>query len=178
MERTRSRSARASPRSLRSTARSRVSGFTILLVDVKDAVAARTLTYRPIPKLGANTVASNMVFLHDVRVPVERVLGEVDQGFAVLWDILNPERILAAAGGVGGAEAALRIACDYARERAPFGRPIGADQAVAFPLAKIKAQTEPARLMCDARIGKNIPVAEELVLAHIAQHELGLPRSY
>ncbi|MGH3390471.1 MAG: acyl-CoA dehydrogenase family protein [Actinomadura sp.] len=214
-------------------ARPRVGGFTILLVDVKEAVAAGTLTYRPIPKLGTNTVASNMVFLDDVRVPVEQVLGEVDQGFAVLWDILNPERVLAAASGVGGAEAALRIACDYARERAPFGRPIGANQAVAFPLAKIKAQTELARLMTykaawlwdhqrpcgaeaniakltaaeaawqaadrafqthggmaysleypvarmfrDARIGKNIPVAEELVLAHIAQHELGLPKSY
>ncbi|ACY98024.1 acyl-CoA dehydrogenase family protein [Thermomonospora curvata] len=214
-------------------ARPRTSGFTVLLVDIKEAVAAGTLTYQPIPKLGTNTVASNMVFLDDVRVPADRVLGEVDQGFAVLWDILNPERILAAAGGVGSAELTLKIACDYARERAPFGKPIGANQAVAFPLARIKAQVELARLMTykaawlwdrhrpcgaeaniakltaadaawqaadrafqvhggmaysleypvarffrDARIAKNIPVAEELVLAHIAQHELGLPKSY
>lgn len=214
-------------------ARPRVSGFTVLLVDIKEAVAAGTLTYRPIPKLGTNTVASSMVFLDDVRVPAGRVLGEVDQGFAVLWDILNPERVLAAASGVGFAELILGVACDYARERAPFGKPIGANQAVAFPLAKIKAQVELARLMTykaawlwdarrpcgseaniakltaadaawqaadrafqthggmaysleypvarmfrDARIAKNIPVAEELVLAHIAQHELGLPKSY
>ena len=125
----------------------RLNGFTLFLVDVREAVAAGTLTYQPIPKLGTNTVASSMVFLDDVRVPADRVIGQVDGGFSVLWDILNPERILAAASGVGGADAALRIACDYARERAPFGRPIGANQAIAFPLAKIKAQTELARLM-------------------------------
>ncbi|MFD0903809.1 acyl-CoA dehydrogenase family protein [Actinomadura sediminis] len=214
-------------------ARPRTAGFTVLLVDVGEAVEAGTLTYRPIPKLGTNTVASSMVFLDGVRVPAGRVLGEPDRGFAVLWDILNPERILAAAGGVGSGELVLRIACDYARDRAPFGRPIGANQGVAFPLARIKAQVELARLMTykaawlwdrgrpcgseaniakltaadaawqaadrafqtyggmaysleypvarmfrDARIAKNIPVAEELVLAHIAQHELGLPRSY
>jgi acyl-CoA dehydrogenase len=214
-------------------ARPRVSGFTVLLVDVPEAIAAGTLTYRPIPKLGTNTVASSMVFLDGVKVPADRVLGEVGQGFAVLWDILNPERVLAAAGGVGSGELVLRIACDYARERAPFGRPIGAHQAVAFPLARVKAQLELARLMTykaawlwdrhrpcgteaniakltaadaawqaadrafqthggmaysleypvarmfrDARIAKNIPVAEELVLAHLAQHELGLPKSY
>ncbi|MFI0369892.1 acyl-CoA dehydrogenase family protein [Actinomadura sp. 1N219] len=214
-------------------ARPRTSGFTVLLVDVKQAVADGTLSYRPIPKLGTNVVASNMVFLDEVRVPADRVLGEVDQGFAVLWDILNPERILAAASGVGFGELVLRIACEYASERAPFGKPIGANQGIAFPLARIKAQVELARLMAykaawlwdrgrpcgseaniakltaadaawqaadrafqtyggmaysleypvarmfrDARIAKNIPVAEELVLAHIAQHELGLPKSY
>ena len=214
-------------------ARPRTAGFTVLLVDVKEAVAQGTLTYQPIPKLGTNTVASSTVFLDEVRVPADRVLGEVDQGFAVLWDILNPERILAAAGGVGSGELVLEIACRYARERAPFGKPIGSNQGVAFPLAKIKAQLELARLMAykaawlwdrgrpcgseaniakltaadaawqaadrafqthggmaysleypvarmfrDARIAKNIPVAEEMVLAHIAQHELGLPRSY
>ncbi|GAA2595297.1 acyl-CoA dehydrogenase family protein [Actinomadura fulvescens] len=214
-------------------AKPRTAGFTVLLVDIKDAVAQGTLTYQPIPKLGTNTVASSMVFLDDVRVPAERVLGQVDEGFAVMWDILNPERILAAAGGVGSGELVLQVACDYARERAPFGTPIGANQAVAFPLARVKAQIELARLMTykaawlwdrgrpcgaeaniakltaadaswqaadrafqthggmaysleypvarmfrDARIAKNIPVAEELVLAHIAQHELGLPKSY
>lgn len=210
----------------------RTRGFTVLLVDVKRAIADGTLTYRPIPKFGTNTVASSMVFFDDVRVPADRVLGAPDEGFAVLWDILNPERILAAASGVGFGSLVLRVACDYARERAPFGRPIGANQAVAFPLARISAQVELARLMTykaawlwdegrpcgseanvakltaadaawqaadrafqthggmaysleypvarffrDARIAKNIPVAEELILAHIAQHELGLPRS-
>ena len=168
-----------------------------------------------------------------MRVPADRVIGDVDEGFAVLWDVLNPERILAAAGAVGGAEAALRLAVDYAKERVVFGRPIGSNQAVQFPLAQIAAKTELARLMTykaawlfdqglpcghetniakltgaqvsweaadqafqtfggmayskefpverlfrDARIGKNIPVAEELILAHIGTQALGLPRSY
>jgi acyl-CoA dehydrogenase len=214
-------------------AQPRTSGFTLFLVDVKEALAAGTLTYTPIRKLGGNVVTSSQVWFDDVRVPASRVLGEVDRGFQVLWDVLNPERILAAAGGVGSAEAALQVACDYARERQVFGRPIGANQAVQFPLAQIKAKTELARLMTykaawlfdqglpcgtetnvakltgaqvaweaadrafqvfggmayskefpverlfrDARIGKNIPVAEELVLAHIGTQVLGLPRSY
>ena len=211
----------------------RVNGFTLLLVPVKEALAAGTLSYTPIPKMGTNVLTSSQVFLDDVRVPAENVIGEVDAGFAVLWDVLNPERILAASGGVGGAEAALKVASDYACERKVFGRPIGANQAIQFPLAQLKATTELARLMTykaawlfdqgrpcgneanvakltgaqvgweaanqafqtfggmafskeypverlfrDARIAKNIPVSEELVLAHIGTSMLGLPKSY
>lgn len=211
----------------------RTAGFTLFLVDVKEALAAGTLSYTPIPKMGSNILHSSQVFLDDVRVPATNVIGEVDAGFAVLWDVLNPERVLAAAGGVGTADAALRIASDYARQREVFGRPIGANQALQFPLAQIKAKAELGRLMTykaawlfdqgrpcgneanvakltgaqvgweaanqafqtlggmayskeypverifrDARIAKNIPVAEELVLAHIGTQMLGLPKSY
>ena len=214
-------------------AKPRTAGFTLFLVDVKEALAAGTLSYTPIPKMGSNIVTSSQVFFDDVRVPADMVLGEVDHGFAVLWDVLNPERILAAAGGVGGADAATKLAVDYAKERHVFGRPIGANQAIQFPLAQIKAKTELGRLMTykaawlfdqglpcgnetnvakltasqvaweaanqafqtfggmayskefpverlfrDARIGKNIPVAEELILAHIGTQMLGLPKSY
>ncbi|RNL78385.1 acyl-CoA dehydrogenase family protein [Nocardioides marmorisolisilvae] len=211
----------------------RTAGFTLFLIDVKEALAAGTLSYTPIPKMGSNILYSSQVFFDDVRVPAENVLGEVDHGFGVLWDVLNPERILAAAGGVGSADAALDVAAQYAREREVFGRPIGANQAIQFPLAQIKAKTELARLMTykaawlfdngkmcgdeanvakltgaqvaweaadqafqtlggmayskeypiermfrDARIGKNIPVSEQLVLAHIGTSMLGLPKSY
>ncbi len=214
-------------------AKPRSSGFTVLLVDVKEAAAAGTLSYQPIRKLGSNIIPSNTVFLDDVRVPADHVLGQADLGFAVLWDILNPERILVAASAAGSAAAALDVTCEYARQRVVFGRPLGANQAIAFPLAQIKAKTELARLMTykaawlfdreqpcgteaniakltatqasweaadrafqtfggmaysleypvarmfrDARIGKVAPVAEELILAHIATHELGLPRTY
>lgn len=214
-------------------ARPRTAGFTLFLVDVKEALAAGTLTFAPIPKMGSNILCSSQVFFDDVRVPAANVIGEVDLGFGVLWDVLNPERILAAAGGVGSADAALDVACDYARQREVFGRPIGANQALQFPLAQIKAKAELGRLMTykaawlfdqqrpcgneaniakltgaqvaweaanqafqtlggmayskeypvermfrDARIGKNIPVAEELVLAHIGTQILGLPKSY
>ncbi len=211
----------------------RTSGFTLFLVDVKEALAAGTLSYTPIPKMGSNILYSSQVFFDDVRVPAHQVLGEVDEGFRVLWDVLNPERIIAAAGGVGGSDAALQVAADYARERAVFGRPIGANQSIQFPLAQIKAKTELARLMTykaawlfdrgrpcgseasvakltasqvaweaadqafqtlggmayskeypvermfrDARIGKNIPVSEQMVLAHIGTSMLHLPKSY
>ena len=211
----------------------RTAGFTLFLVDVKQALADGTLSYTPIPKMGSNILHSSQVFLDDVRVPAANVIGEVDAGFAVLWDVLNPERILAASGGIGTADAALRIACDYARSREVFGRPIGANQGLQFPLAQIKAKAELGRLMTyhaawlfdqgrpcgneanvakltgaqvgweaanqafqtlggmayskeypverifrDARIAKNIPVAEELVLAHIGTAMLGLPKSY
>jgi acyl-CoA dehydrogenase len=123
------------------------SGFTILLIDVHEALASGSLTLTPVPKMGTNVVPSYMVYLDDVHVPTSRVLGEVDRGFTVLWDILNPERALVAAGAVGSADLALRLACDYANQREVFDRPIGANQGVAFPLAHVKAQTELARLM-------------------------------
>ncbi|MEU0568263.1 acyl-CoA dehydrogenase family protein [Nonomuraea sp. NPDC005983] len=128
-------------------AKPRTNGMTVFLVNVPEAVAAGQLSYQPIPKLGANTTPSNMVFLDDLRVPASNVVGEVDQGAAVLWDILNPERILLAASALGGAEVALRVAVEYAKEREVFGRPIGANQAIAFPLAQVKAKIELARLM-------------------------------
>nr|WP_055502502.1 acyl-CoA dehydrogenase family protein [Nonomuraea pusilla] len=128
-------------------ARPRTHGLTVLLVNVPEAVAAGQLSYRPIPKLGANTTPSNTVFLDDLRVPAANVVGRPDEGAAVLWDILNPERVLLAASALGGAEVALRVAVDYARQREVFGRPIGANQAIAFPLAQVKAKIELARLM-------------------------------
>ncbi|MFI6394148.1 acyl-CoA dehydrogenase family protein [Nonomuraea sp. NPDC050547] len=128
-------------------AKPRTNGLTVLLVNVPEAVAAGQLSYRPIPKMGANTTPSNMVFLDDLRVPASGVVGQVDQGALVLWDILNPERILLAASALGGAEVALRVGVAYAKEREVFGRAIGANQAIAFPLARVKAKIELARLM-------------------------------
>ncbi|MDP9844207.1 acyl-CoA dehydrogenase family protein [Streptosporangium lutulentum] len=128
-------------------AKPRSDGLTVLLVNVPDAVAAGRLSFQPIPKMGANTTPSNMVFIDELRVPAANVVGEVDQGARVLWDILNPERILLAASALGGAEVALRVAVRYAKEREVFGRPIGANQAIAFPLAQVKAKIELARLM-------------------------------
>ncbi|MFC4587776.1 acyl-CoA dehydrogenase family protein [Sphaerisporangium corydalis] len=128
-------------------ARPRTNGLTVFLVNVPEAVAAGRMSYRPIPKMGANTTPSNMVFIDDLRVPATSVLGQADQGAAVLWDILNPERVLLGASALGGAEVALRVAVAYAKERQVFGRPIGANQAIAFPLAQVKAKIELARLM-------------------------------
>src|SRR3546814_5238016 len=61
-------------------------GFTLFLIDVKEARAAGTLSYTPIPKMGSNILKSSQVFFDDVRVPARNVIGEVDAGFGVLWD--------------------------------------------------------------------------------------------
>src|SRR3546814_13062238 len=115
-------------------------GFTLFLIDVKEARAAGTLSYTPIPKMGSNILKSSQVFFDDVRVPARNVIGEVDAGFGVLWDVLNPARILAASGGVGSAEAALDVAVASAKEREVFGRQIRANQAAPFPLAPTQAK--------------------------------------
>ncbi|MET8159621.1 acyl-CoA dehydrogenase family protein [Sphaerisporangium sp. NPDC005289] len=152
-------------------AKPRTNGLTVFLVDVPEAVAAGRLSYRPIPKMGANTTPSNMVFIDDLRLPATSVVGQVDQGALVLWDILNPERILLGASALGGAEVALRVAVSYAKEREVFGRPIGANQAIAFPLAQVKAKIELARLMLYKAawlFDRRLPCATEANIAKLA----------
>lgn len=122
-------------------------GFTILLVDVEKAVADGTLVYEPTTKTGNNVTASSTVLFDEVRVPDANVIGTVNEGFTVLWDILDAERTIAAAGAVGGADLALQVACDHVSRRPPLSRAVGAEAGIAFPLARIKTQTELARLM-------------------------------
>ncbi|GAB2836793.1 acyl-CoA dehydrogenase family protein [Actinoallomurus bryophytorum] len=125
----------------------RGSDLTVLLIDVEEAVAAGTLSYEPIAKLGNNTAASSTVFFEELRVPATNVIGAVGNGSAVLSDILNSQRIISAAGAAGSADLALETACDHSLQRAPLGHVIGARQGIARPLARIKAQTELVRLM-------------------------------
>ncbi|MFW6031075.1 MAG: acyl-CoA dehydrogenase family protein [Myxococcota bacterium] len=85
------------------------------------------------------------VFLRDVHVPEENLIGERDRGLRSLFDALNPERMLVAAWALGLGDHALARGVEYARERAPFGAPIGSYQAVQHPLARAKAHLEAAR---------------------------------
>ncbi|MET0965813.1 MAG: acyl-CoA dehydrogenase family protein [Nakamurella sp.] len=87
------------------------------------------------------------VFYDDVRVPGSALIGQEGQGWLPLFDGLNPERIAAAAIGVGIGRYAVDTAADYARSRNVWGQPIGAHQAVSHPLAKAKIQVELAALM-------------------------------
>lgn len=204
-------------------------GLTLFLVDVdRDA-----MDIRPIPKMGRNAVASNEVFIDGLRVPASARLGEEGKGFRCLLDGLNPERILLAHEAVGIGRAALRRAVDYAATREVFGRVIGQNQGIAFPLAEADARLEAAelvarkaawlydrgepcgreanmaKLLCadagffaadravqthggmgyakefhveryfrEARLMQIAPISQEMVLAYLAQHALGLPRSY
>lgn len=95
---------------------------------------------RPIPKMGRNAVASCEVAYDDLPVEGWRLVGEEGQGWRNLLHGLNPERILLAAEAIGIGEVALARAVAYAREREVFGRPIGANQAIAHPLAQAHMQ--------------------------------------
>lgn len=169
----------------------------------------------------------------DVRLPASALVGDEGQGFRQVFHGLNPERITGAALGVGIARYALGRAARYATEREVWGRPIGAHQGVAHPLAEARIETELAALMTQkaawlhdqnlpagetsnvakyaaveaalhaidaaiqthggngvssefgllpywglARLLRIAPVNREMILNHVAQHGLGLPRSY
>jgi acyl-CoA dehydrogenase len=102
---------------------------------------------RPIPKMGRKAVECNMLFIEDLQVPAEDLIGEEGKGFQYLISGLNPERVLFGAEAVGLGRAALRKAATYANERIVFGRPIGQNQGVQHPLAKCWAELEAANLM-------------------------------
>jgi alkylation response protein AidB-like acyl-CoA dehydrogenase len=168
---------------------------------------------------------------------VDQRIGQEHHGASVMFEALNPERVLAAALAIGMSEMALKKATDYAQTRAVFGdTPIGAYQAVQHPLARAKTEQEAARLLCykaawlfdsgapsadvghyanmaklkasemvvaavdaaiqtlggsgfvrehhlinlwaPARLFKTVPINNEMVLNQLAEHLLGLPRSY
>jgi acyl-CoA dehydrogenase len=101
----------------------------------------------PIPKMGRKAVESNAVFIDDLKVPADALVGEEGKGFHYLLEGLNPERVLIGAEAVGLGRAALKKAAGYAKERVVFGRPIGQNQGVAHPLARAWAELEAANLM-------------------------------
>jgi acyl-CoA dehydrogenase len=207
----------------------RTDGMTLFLADLKDPA----VTITPIPKAGRNAVASCEVVYDDLRVEEADRVGEEGRGFRYLVDGLNAERVLIASEALGIGKVALCRAVAYAKERIVFGRPIGQNQAVAFPLAEIHARLRAAegmirraawmidrRMPCgeeanlakylaaeagfaaadhalqvhggfgyaeeyhvarywrEARLMKIAPITQELVLAYVTEHVLGLPRSY
>jgi acyl-CoA dehydrogenase len=101
----------------------------------------------PIPKMGRKAVESNAVFIDDLHVPADALVGEEGRGFYYLLEGLNPERVLIGAEAVGLGRAALKKAANYAKERVVFGRPIGQNQGVAHPLARSWMELEAANLM-------------------------------
>jgi len=100
-----------------------------------------------IAKMGRKAVDSNALFIDDLKVPREDLIGEEGQGFRCILHGLNPERILIGAEAIGLGRAALAKATQYARERHVFGRPIGQNQAIQHPLAEAWAEMEAADLM-------------------------------
>ena len=102
---------------------------------------------RPIAKMGRNAVASCELFIDALPVPAEHRIGDEGEGFRYLLAGLNAERMLLAAEALGLGRAALRRATRYAAEREVFGRPIGMNQAIQFPLADAMARLDAAELV-------------------------------
>ncbi|MBL9099037.1 MAG: acyl-CoA/acyl-ACP dehydrogenase, partial [Alphaproteobacteria bacterium] len=102
---------------------------------------------REIAKMGRHAVDTNMLFIDNLPVPADDLIGEEGKGFDQLLHAFNPERILIAAEAIGVGQDALRRAAKYARERVVFGRPIGQNQAIQHPLARAWAELEAAWLM-------------------------------
>jgi acyl-CoA dehydrogenase len=208
----------------------RTDGLSILLVDIRQAVG-RGLTIRPIRTMMNH--ATTELFFDDLEVPADTLVGEEGKGFRYLIDGLNAERILIAAECVGDGRWFVERAARYARERVVFGRPIGQNQGVQFPIARAHVNVEAADLMriraaalfdcgepCGAeanmakllaadasweaanvavqtyggfgfaedydierkfretRLYQVAPISTNLILAFMAEHVLGLPRSY
>jgi acyl-CoA dehydrogenase len=204
-------------------------GLSVFLVDMRDR--GSQLTINPIKTMMNH--ATTEVFFDGLELPEDALIGEVDKGFRYVLTGMNAERILIASECIGDGRFLLDRAIAYARERQVFGRPIGANQGVQFPLARAHMSLEAADLMrwraarlyeegrpCgdeanmakflaseasfaaanaaidthggfgfaaeydverkfrETRLYSVAPVSNNLVQAYVAEHVLGLPRSY
>jgi acyl-CoA dehydrogenase len=121
-------------------------GMSVLLVDMKAAVGDG-LTIRPVRTMLNH--ATTELFFEDLEVPAENLVGEEGKGFRYILDGMNAERILIAAECIGDARFFIDRASQYAKDRVVFGRPIGENQGVQFPLARAYVQMTGASLMVD-----------------------------
>jgi acyl-CoA dehydrogenase len=203
-------------------------GLSTFLFDMRDLPG---LTITPIPTMMNHNTTE--VFFDDVEIPASALVGEEGRGFRYILDGMNAERILIASECIGDGRFVLERAITYANEREVFGRPIGANQGVQFPLARAYAQLRAADLVrfeaarlydagekCaeeanmakylaseaswaaanaaldthggfgfaveydierkfrETRLYQVAPINNNLVLAYLGQHALGLPKSY
>jgi acyl-CoA dehydrogenase len=122
----------------------KTAGLSVILVDMREAIG-NGLTIRPIRTMMNH--ATTEVFFDNLRVPVENLIGEEGKGFRYILSGMNAERILIAAECIGDAKWFTKKSVDYAKDRNVFGRPIGQNQGVQFPIAKAYANMRAAELM-------------------------------
>ncbi len=211
-------------------AKKRTDGLSVFLVDMRLAEGAN-ISINPIRTMMNH--ATTQIFFDDLRVPSENLIGEEGQGFRYILAGMNAERILIAAECVGDAKWFIAKATQYAKERELFGRPIGQNQGVQFPIARAFAQMRAAELMVheaarkydagddigaeanmakllaadaswaaadmcvqthggfgfaeeydierkfrETRLYQVAPISTNMILSYLAEHVLGLPRSY
>jgi acyl-CoA dehydrogenase len=119
-------------------------GLSVFILDMREA-KGQGLTIRPIRTMMNHSTTE--VFFDDVFVPSTNLIGEEGKGFRYILSGMNAERILIGAECIGDAKWFIEKASDYARERIVFGRPIGQNQGIQFPIAKAYAQMRAAELM-------------------------------
>ena len=146
-------------------------GLSVLLVDLRDAVG-NGLEIRPIRTMLNH--ATTELFFDDLRVPVENRIGDEGQGFRYILLGMNAERVLIAAECIGDGRFFVDRASTYAADRSVFGRPIGENQGVQFPIARAHVQLSAAALMVDraARLfDDNLPCGTEANMAKMLASE-------
>jgi alkylation response protein AidB-like acyl-CoA dehydrogenase len=121
-------------------------GMSVLIVDLRDAVG-NGLTIRPVRTMLNH--ATTELFFDGLRVPAENLVGQEGKGFRYILDGMNAERILIASECIGDGRFFVDRASGYAKEREVFGRPIGQNQGVQFPIARAHVQVTAASLMVD-----------------------------
>src|ERR1019366_9339251 len=120
-------------------------GISVFLIDLHDASESTRLTVRPIATMMNHE--TNEVFFDNLEIPLDDLIGEEGKGFRYILDGMNAERILIAAECIGAAHWFIARASRYAKDRFVFGRPIGQNQGVQFPIARAYVQAEAADLM-------------------------------
>lgn len=120
-------------------------GLSVFLVDLREAVARQQIEIRPIETMLNHHTTE--LFIQDLEVPADHLVGTEGAGFRHILDGMNVERILVAAESIGDGRWFVERGSRYASERVVFGRPIGANQGVQFPIAQAHAQIEAADLM-------------------------------
>lgn len=118
-------------------------GMSLFFADIDP----QAVEVRELHKLGRKAVDTNMLFIDNLYVPKEDLIGEEGRGFYYILDGINPERVLVAAECIGLGKRAIEKAVQYAKERIVFDRPIGMNQGIQFPLAESYAKLETAELM-------------------------------
>jgi acyl-CoA dehydrogenase len=125
-------------------AEKRSHGLSVFLVDMREAIG-KGITVRPIRTMMNH--ATTEIFIENLEVPADALIGEENKGFSYILSGMNAERILIAAECIGDAKWFIGKAATYASERKVFGRPIGQNQGVQFPIARAFAQMRAAELM-------------------------------
>ena len=145
-------------------------GISMLLMDSR----AAGIEYRKLKKLGQRPLDAYEVFLNEVRVPRKSLLGELNQGWNQVLKVLDHERFCVGLIYLGGAQAVLEDAVQYAKERVQFGQPIGKFQMIKEKLADILVEVEASRLLIHRTawmIDERIPCAREASMAKLFTSE-------